>query len=414
MGVNRTNALPPEQQVRIWNKKLRQEAPLEDCFTNLRGVYTTSKRVDIGNEIFIDIGGEGKDNERFHRMTMQKDLSGAPREGSTANQVTNEEDLIQKVFDIFYTDWSHAVSLQSYGIEAKTKDYWGIFEQITPKLALYAQEYEGKYIREALLERYDQNLTAQPHNLVQDWSPNIAVAGLHSTQWPVYNTNVAAWTNAIGTALTTAGVGAQASATIRFIQQAEENASARRIIEPLNIGGKECYIVVLPSPQCVFLKDPVIQGNLGSVFRDVSALSEAEMNYPGVIGKIGRCLIVEDPRHPTLTLGGTAGGYTLTSQYRLAGREVASDPRDFSLTARQVGYLLGKAAIAKWNPEPFHWEYEYEQYDKFGGKGIFTSWGFQMVQWDYGPGNTVNVPTAATRQQDSSMVLLFSTPPLLV
>jgi hypothetical protein len=146
----------------------------------------------------------------------------------------------------------------------------------------------------------------------------------------------------------------------------------------------------------------------------VSALTEAEMNYPGATGRIGRLLICVDPRYPTLTLGGSAGAYSLTPQYRLAGRDVSSDPRDMTLAARQVGFVLGKAGLCIWGAEPWHWEYQYEQYDKFAGKGIFKSSGYQQVQWDYGAANTVNPPTSATRQQDSSVVCFFAAPPLLV
>ena len=414
MGINRTNILPAEAQVRIWEKKLHQESPVYDCFSALSGVHTTDKKIDVGNEVMLSIeeGGAGG-NERFHRLVLQKDLSGTPTEGSLGTQVGGEEDLRQKNFDIFCTDWSHAVSLQEYGVEAKSKDIWSIFEEITPKLTRYTQEYDGKYKRECLLERYSSNLTQAPHFLVQEFSPNIAIAGLHSSQWPVYNTNPATWTNRIGTALVAAGVGAGACATIRFIQLAEEHASAEKVIPTLSLGGKETYIVVLPSPQARYLKDPVVQGQLGRAYTEAAALTKEEMSFPGALGRVGRCLLVEDPRYPTLTLGGSNGGYSLTPQYRLAGRDVASDPRDKTLNARQVGYLMGPGAFVKWVQENFHWEYEYEQYKKFGGKGIFGTFGYSMVQWDFGASDSVNPPTSATRQQDSSMVLIFANPPLL-
>ena len=414
MGVARTAPLPPELGVRYWERKLREESVPEDPINSLRGVHSTEKRVTVTNEIFIDLQGGFGDTERYHRMVLQKRLSGPMIEGSLANPVGQEEDLRQKIFDIYATDIFHAVSIQEYGIEAKTKDYWQIFEEINPLEAVYQQEYDGKYMREALLERYSQNLTAAPHFLAQEFSPNIAIAGMHYLNWPAFNVNPATWSNTIGQALVTVGVGAQAAATIRFIKQAELYASTVKIIEPVKIGGAERYIVLLPSPQADYLKDPILQGNLGAVWRDVSSLTKEEMMYPGVIGRIGRCLIVEDPRYPTLVVGGTAGGFSLTPQYRLAGRDPWSDPRTHTLETRQVGYLLGKASIAKWQMESMKWRYEFEQYKKFGGKGVSQTVGYCMVQWDYGNLNTANPPTAATRQQDSSVVLIFSAPPALV
>jgi hypothetical protein len=417
MGINITTPLPAEMHVRYWERQLRQESVPEDPITALRGVHSTDRRVSIDNEVYLQMVGGFGNLERFHRCVLQKKLSQNPNEGSLANPVGQEEDLRQKIFDIWATDWSHAVSLQEYGIEAINKDYFQVFEEITPLLSVYTQEYEGKYCREALLERYSQVLTQSPHFLTQEFSPNIAIAGRHSTDWPAYSTNAATYVNRIATQLVAAGVGAQASATIRFIQECELFASTRLIIEPVNVGGKETYIVLLPSDQAKFLKDPILAGQLGHSFLQYASLSTEELKYPGAILRIGRCLLCEDPRFPTLTIGGTVGGYSLTPQYRLAGRDTWSDPRDLTLSGRQVGYLLGKGAIAKWVSEDYHWQYEYTQYKKFGGKGIFATFGHSMVQWDYGPTNAVpnaGPPTAATRQQDSSMVLIFSAPPLLV
>ena len=46
MGLNRTNALPIEQQVRIWERKLNQEAQLADPINMIvRPVYSATFNV---------------------------------------------------------------------------------------------------------------------------------------------------------------------------------------------------------------------------------------------------------------------------------------------------------------------------------------------------------------------------------
>lgn len=409
-----TNPLPPAMQVTTWNETLRVESLLEDCFTKLRGIYTTSVRREVGNDVYLDIEGQGVNQSRFHVMTLHKALSGAPTEGSTANPVGGEEDLINKNFTVFYTDWGHQVSLQNYGIEKNCKDYFKIFEMVNPDMAVWVKEIEGKYIREALTERYSHNLTAAPHFLVQEFNPNIAIAGLHPSQFPVFSQTPATYVNNIGLGLTAAGVGAQACMTIRFAQLLEEWASAEKTIDPVFLDGKETYLLIIPSPQARYLKDPINAGGLGSRIMGVAeTLTNLELGFPGVVTRIGRLLIIEDPRYITLTLGGSTGAFSLTVQYKWAGRDpITSDPRDKSLTARQGGWLLGRAAIAKWQPEKWHYEWEFERYDKFAGKGIYNSSGFNLVEWDYGATDPVNPPTAATRQNDGSILILFSTPPL--
>jgi len=56
-------------------------------------------------------------------------------------------------------------------------------------------------------------------------------------------------------------------------------------------------------------------------------------------------------------------------------------------------------------PENFHWEWEYEMYDKYFGSGIFCSVGIKQPVFNVTDGNYSNV------QQDSSIVLPFAPPP---
>jgi hypothetical protein len=157
---------------------------------------------------------------------------------------------------------------------------------------------------------------------------------------------------------------------------------------------------------------------MGGVWRDVAYFDkDVKMHFPGLIGQLGGLRIVEDQRYPTLTLGGSASNsdyltdseadYTLTAQYRGMGRadDGSSDPRDKSASARQCGFLLGQAALCEWMPEGFHWEWEYEQYDKFFGSGIFCSVGIKQPIFDVTGGD------ATTVQQDGSIVLPFAMPP---
>jgi hypothetical protein len=83
----------------------------------------------------------------------------------------------------------------------------------------------------------------------------------------------------------------------------------------------------------------------------------------------------------------------------------SSDPRDTGANARLVGFLLGKAALIEWMAEPYHWEWEYEQYDKFFGSGIFCSCGIRQPIYD------LSTETNISWQQDSSIVVPFAQPP---
>jgi hypothetical protein len=86
----------------------------------------------------------------------------------------------------------------------------------------------------------------------------------------------------------------------------------------------------------------------------------------------------------------------------------SSDPRDKSANARLIGFLLGKAALCEWMPENFHWDWEYEQYDKYFGAGVFCSVGIKSPIYTMTNAGNVNI------QQLSSIILPFAQPPQLV
>jgi len=416
MGMNLAQAIINPLMVQYFERRLQKESVVEDIFTALKGVYQPTLGREVPNVIMFDLIKNVPDGSRFARVPLQQNLSGAVSEGTAVNQVGLEEVLLQKYADFYFNDISHAVALQQYGIEFKSNDYYSIFEQVTPLEAIYWKEQEGKYIREAFLETYSNNLTLPPHNLAQVFSPNWAVCGRPVGNWPVWNTVAATWTNAIATQIVAAGTGAGAACTLRFLKNVEERITSgiigtrNQILEPVMIGGAERYICVLPSPQYNWMTDAIQANGLGTVYRDVQGQNDKFFSYPNSITEIGKLWVVSDPRYPTLTLAGSAGSYSMTPAYRLPGNVDASDPRDKSNTAIQIGYILGSKGLCKWMPENYHWEMQFEQYDKFAGKGIFGSAGWQMVWWDYAAANWTN----ATRYQNSSLVMSFRAPPATI
>jgi hypothetical protein len=413
MGMNLTTPLIAPLQVQYYERLLQRESVVEDIFTALKGVYQPTLGREVPNVTMFDLIQNVPKGTRNARVPLQQNLSGAPQEGTAVNPVGLEEILLQKYADFHFNDISHVDALQQYGIEAETYSYYDVFEQITPLEAIYWKEQEGKYIREAYLESVSQNLTLAPTLLAQVFNPNWAVCGDADGNWPVWNQVAAVWTNNIGARINAAGTGAAAACTLRFLQAVEERITSgivgnrNQIIEPVMIGGSERYVCVLPSPQYRWMTDAIQANGLGTVYRDVQGQNDKYFSYPNSITEVGKLWVVSDPRYPTLTLAGSAPNFTLTPAYRLPGNVAASDPRDKSATAIEIGYILGKAGLCKWMPEPYHWEWQFERYDKFAGKGIFASAGWEMVWYDYAAANW----TANTRYQNSSLVMSFRHPP---
>ena len=420
MAISRPATLDAELQIQIFETDVYEESIPNDIFDSLSGSVTYEagqKQAALPEACFLKLNAQAND-ARSVVIPMIKELSGSPREGSAADQRGYEEDIITKDFTMQYTDVSHATTNQSYGITARDKIPYGIFQKRVPLLGRYFKQLFGKYRRQMLLEGQSQNLLQAPHFNAPMFNPNWFVPNIDDSDQPVYNKSYSGFTDHIVEALNDAGVGAVGSAiNVRYEQRLEDWAFATKFIEPLTFeDGMEGYLHIIPLPQYTWLKHPVHERALGKIWRDVQAFpKEVQMMYPGLVGQIGRLRIIADMRYPTLTPSGTGsnswikGSGTLTPQYRGMGNadDGSSDPRDKSASAWQVGFLVGKNFGCEWMPEKFHWEWNFEQYDKYFGSGLFCSVGMKLVNWDRGKASK----NTNTFQHLGSIVTPFAPPP---
>lgn len=415
MSINTPGVLDSELQIEMYLTDVKNESLPDEVFDRLGADYIYTEGEDpapIPNSIYLRLDAKA-DEARKVKVPMVKDLSEAPTLGAAGDQRGSEEDITSKHFETEYTDVSHATTNQKYGIYARDKFPYKLFEQRVPLLGRYFKQYFGKMRRQTLLERHSENLEEAPHFLTSAFSPNWFVTNRTERQQPTFSATGQTHVNNIVEALQGAGVGESAAISVRFVQRAERWARSTAFLEPIDFeDGTDGYIFLIPDTQALWLKHPSNAAAMGGIWRDVLAFpKETREMYPRMAGQIGGMRIIADQRYPTLTIGGSGsvdGSYTLTAQYRGMGRadDGSSDPRDFSSVAREVGFIIGKAAIVEWTPEGFHWEWEYSQYDKYFGSGIFLSCG--MKQPIYHTGTTL---TDSNWQQDSSAVVAFAPPP---
>ena len=414
--INHPPNLDAQLMIELFATDVQKEAIPEEIFDHLGADYIYAVGEDapeLPNVLYLRLGAKFNDG-RTVKVPMIKELHDEPTEGSLGDQRLNEESRIMKYYRMEYTDVSHAVTNQKYGVEAITKAPYKVFEDRARALGRYCKQLTGRYRRNALLEQWSANLQQAPHFLGNAWSPNWYIPNIANTAQPAYSLVYGTHTNNIVTALNAAGTGQNAAGTVVFFERLEEWARTEAFINPIDYeDGGDGYVFIIPTPTARWMKNPTVGlPTLGPIWRDAQAFSEEiRFMYPGLLGQLGGIRFVEDPRYPTLTVGGTATGspaaYTLTAQYRGMGRadDGSSDPRDKSATARLVGFLCGKACLCEWMPENWHWEFEYEQYDKFFGSGVFASLGIKQPVFDR------TAQTATTWQQDSSIVVPFAQPP---
>jgi hypothetical protein len=420
--INHPQDLDIQLQIELYLTDVQREALPEEIFDKLGADYIYSVKEDapeMPNAIYLKLDSKA-DEGRTCKVPLQKELSNNPTLGAAGDQRLNEEDWIMKYFRMEYNDVSHATTNQKYGIEALTKAPYKIFEYRAVALGKYFKQYFGKMRRQALLEQYSENLGEDPHFLPDAWGVHWYVPNVENWNQPTYDLTYADHTNNIVAALIKSGTGQNAAGTIVYFQRLEEWARTEKFIVPIDFeNGQTGYVVLLPTPTARWMKNPTTGfPTLGAEYIDATKFTpEVRLQFPGLIGQIGGLRFVEDPRYPTLTLGGSASGsiqgqgsYSMTAQYRGMGNadDGSSDPRDKSANARLIGFLLGKAALCEWMPENFHWEWEYEQYDKYFGAGVFCSVGIKSPIYTMTNAGNANI------QQLSSIILPFAQPPQLV
>jgi hypothetical protein len=245
------------------------------------------------------------------------------------------------------------------------------------------------------------------------------VPNIDNGNQPAYRSNADNFENHIVHALHEAGNkatgdAAESSCSIQYIMNLEDWASTSKFIKPFGGG---IYYLVLPRPQITWLRHPANKRGAGIIWRDVAKFEGLEkFDYKFSVGRIGNIIIVDNQLFPTLSVtglgssgsdSGSAHGTTMTFKYRLIGNadNGSSDPRDKSISAWQMGFLLGAEYEWEWIARQPHWEYDYAMYDKFMGNGIFTELGYGR------PDFNTTVKSNTSVQNFSSIACPFSVPP---
>jgi hypothetical protein len=425
MAINTPADIDPALMIELYLTDLQRESLPEEIFDRFSETIQPAgdNPVSIPEAVYLRLDAEAT-GARTAKIPLIKELSGNPNIGANSSPLGNEEDWIVKHFTARYTDISHATTNQKYGIKHIDRAPYQIQQYRNIGLGKFFKQYFGKMQRQTLTECMSENLKEDPHFLDDVWSPHWYVPNVVDARQPQFDMDNNNHTDNIVEALLLAGTGGYAAGTVVYFQRLEVWAREVAMIVPLENEEGQYYIVVIPTPTARWMKNPATGfGVLGDLYRAFDGYSERQkFLYPGSIGKIGNLVIYEDPRYPTLLPSGSGsfpgsceesgcpGHRTMTVAYRGQGNadDGSSDPRDTSANSRMLGWLMGKGAILEWMPEGFHWEYEYEAYDKFYGTGVFCSVGMMMPIYNISNGITENV------QQNSSICLPFARPPELV
>jgi hypothetical protein len=398
-------------KVRALEKKLQVESVLDDIFEDLGGgVIGSGERKAIPDAIFLKLSS-GPTGTREITVPFLMALSGAPTIGPKT-PIGAEVQQTLKYAKFKYEEYSFAVSSEEWGTLANDMSAYGVFKEIQPQISKYMRELHGERIREALLLTHCSVLTGATSPIeTAHWNKNWFIANTAVGSQPVYDSTTADFTEKIADVMEAAGsgtLGVDANISLNYLRALEYYATNYLRIDPVMVGGKKTYIVLLPSTQVQRLTANS-SGQLGDIYTSMVRSNADEMAYTGVLGRVGCLLLVEDQRYPTITKGGADGSWTLTPNFLKPG-DVDNRVKSPAATNWDIGFLLGKGAVAEMEVKGLHFETEAQHYGRDLGTGAFGESGISLVEYDVDAASQ----TDATRENFGSIVLAMTTADITV
>lgn len=389
-------------QQRFWDNKLRMESVVADPFQMFEGTYNDKKKqMPNGIKVHVDLKGK-----RSAVISLLKRLSGSGVTGRST-LIGNEVDQDTRELIVYANELRHAVNSEQYGIDANEKSPYRLLEAIQPQLSFWLSEMKGKYMRQAIVEKFSSNLTAAPISATQTLNENILVknvnmiyTGANQADYQA-SANNGAYVEDVGDALNAAGTTSAALWDVTFLSRIQYWASVHKKIVPLDNGR---YVVLVPSRQAAFLKDPQNSESLFGVFKD-SHILELTKNwgYDQYLGSFGQLDLFEDPRAPLFDLTGSDGSWAISVKYKGAGDD--DDRTSTSGTVFDCGMILGKGALIETEYEAPHFEDEVQDYNMIKGVGIATGLGYQRTVFY---NDAASETRSATINQSSGLLLAYA------
>jgi len=388
-----------------FDRRLRRRAVLADPYVNKKGLFVNNQK-GIPNGMYMEVADVALTGANTATVTMKLPLTGLPVVGNTRLTGT-EEAPSTKAGVLYRNNYGKTVRTEKYGVRYVDQEAYGLYKEHVNDLGDWAAQYEGLEIRMALCEVFSYNLqfgdTAA--TCVPSLNSNIFVAGRTIAQQAAWDPSLTTYTNAVANNMLQAGGGSMTptnaqAASFRLFQNLAMFAQ-RRLMWPMDIGGKQAFCFVVSPLFAQMYADPTWQGSGGAQWIQFTQLQKEVQNWYGIHGTYHSSIgvdihIVVDPKHPTVLPSGTAAPFSLTFGYVWPGDV---DLRNLdNPNTRDVNILLGRGAVMKWDAQKLHFVQQDDDYFRIMGNGIHGVRGIQQLRFN-------NIAGTALEYYGSSLVL---------
>jgi hypothetical protein len=298
---------------------------------------------------------------------MRKPLRKAPIYGNANTMLGNEDEQDLLWTELFYNEIKKAVKYNKWGYDFNDTKYLGWVQTYADTITEFMAENRDVRIHQALTLTYAEELTYAPVSASQQFNKNWIVPNLVESSYPSWDLTALTVTNGsldsdnyyssrtysgattfvenIAAALLAAsGTGAtpMATLTVDFLAQLRKYVMNDLLIEPIMLDGKMTWIFLCASNVWNWSINPNNSGSIANEFQ-----VQAEYKDPTrmtLIGEIGRVfehfLFIENYRAPTLTVGGSAGSYTMQVNYVQPGNNDDRNNSAWDNTSGSTNYVF--------------------------------------------------------------------------
>lgn len=431
MGLNAVVPLTPLTQTQAgvagltavaYNKKLADEPVLGSVWDKLIGHVQVDNfgrvlKVPSGS-VFLQTDTKLKGSIPHEiRIGLDRPYHECPRLGRNQNMLGFEENQRWKWTTLNYNEVKKSFMYWGWGVDANDQEYYNAMRNVTPKAKFYHAELRDQRIQEAICLSIERTLTMPPVNRSQQVNPHVFVCNTALGGQPVYHPQTVIQTatgaccttptyrntyiERIGDALFAAtNSGANPEFCYLDVEQLlalDYHCRQTLKMPALRIAGKEYRLFVVPDSVATWLANPNNTQSLGAAWVQYAALPTEVQSLPGVLGAVRNLLIVENLRHPTVTLGGADEAWTLEFGFMYPGNNdcrnmaaYSSDSADLNYVF-DVGYVLGQNGLFEWIANALRYNLkESTEYQKINGLGTILNGGIQLIIYD----NDTNTPTS--------------------
>ena len=392
-----------------WEKKIQYAAVKADPMvpqlnSALVGTIDPGK-VDKKNRLYTvpgkliqNISPEG--DKKYARETiiqMTMPLSGNGYQGRT-DPAGNEENIALKFAKVYANDLGHATGMQEWGIDGREAVPTRYQNQLQQLLGTWRGEKEGLDMRTALLLRKADNLTEAPTSQSQFLNPNcVAVDNTATPSFVSYSATGATFDTNVGTALNALSASTVSHLTISFLIKLC-TLLKDGYIRPFIWEGHRLYCMYVSDDEMDLLEDPAVANTWGNYIKDVASFGKMDIHsiIPNASFIVKEQLIlIRDDRSPVVGItAGNAYNAAFMGMGRTDNRPAIADPRIFN-----ANLVMGENALIRHAPEPWHFKYQKDNYDKYSGVSYNAGMGYQIGLFD------IDTPTDSSLISEGSAVV---------